>query len=287
MIRNKGRKDIPFAQIANETLCDFSISHAARSILFYLLHLPEDWEVSVKHVVSTTGNNRQSVERWINELIEAGYMVRNPQVRNDDGTMGSGGFDVFGRPMTKNPSTVATDDEKPINGSVELTDDVFTDDGKPIIIQISNTNKEEKNKEEIETDWIERYELVAASWNEFASKLNLPNVRTPLNDKRKKGIRKKWGALWPQIDAVYTGIRRSEWLSGRGAWAGANFDFIWVQADKWEKILEGQYDKGGRGQVITSKPISTFKPPPRPQTSGRPINWETEFEQARREAAGS
>lgn len=110
------------------------------------------------------------------------------------------------------------------------------------------------------------FDQVLESWNTFAAPLGLPTCRS-LNDKRRAGIRRRYGKVWPYIEEVYDRIRGSGFLLGEGGrgWR-VTFDFIWTRNDGAQKILEGNYD--GRSTENTQDAIS---PRPDPTGSGIPI----------------
>ena len=70
---------------------DRSLSWGARGLLIYLPGKPDDWEVSVAHLVKETEgagrrrSGRDAVYALLRELESAGYIQRR-QERTDDGT---------------------------------------------------------------------------------------------------------------------------------------------------------------------------------------------------------
>lgn len=85
--RNRGHEPI-----RRETLQDRDrLSFKARGILGYLLSLPEDWETNARRVVAQggkpghRGDGRDSVRAGLNELEDAGYLIRHRSHLPDGG----------------------------------------------------------------------------------------------------------------------------------------------------------------------------------------------------------
>lgn len=67
--------EIPYAQIPNKTLQDMSLSHTARSILFYLLSKPDNWKISKESLRKQMGiGSNNTMQKYVNELKKAGYL---------------------------------------------------------------------------------------------------------------------------------------------------------------------------------------------------------------------
>jgi hypothetical protein len=56
---------------------DSSISFKAFGLLSYIMGLPENWDINVEHLVSVRPDGRTAIYSALNELIEAGYVVRH------------------------------------------------------------------------------------------------------------------------------------------------------------------------------------------------------------------
>ena len=98
MAIRKEKQETGFAQIPNSTLQDFSISHQARSILLYLLSLPDDWKISRDSLSKQVGIGRTTLQKYISELRQAGYM-RYEQNKESDGKIKGGDYVVCFTPQ--------------------------------------------------------------------------------------------------------------------------------------------------------------------------------------------
>ena len=113
-----------YTVMANHHLRDERLSLKAKGLLSMLLSLPDDWEISIRGLASIVTDGVGAVQTGINELIEAGYIVRRRQ-HADTGAFA--GFEYIihevppctdfpytanpytGKPYTENPTLRNTD----------------------------------------------------------------------------------------------------------------------------------------------------------------------------------
>jgi len=62
----------PYLQINRKTLQRTDLSWEARGLWAYLLSLPSDWEINVKHLMTQSKASRDKVRKILNELKDAG-----------------------------------------------------------------------------------------------------------------------------------------------------------------------------------------------------------------------
>ena len=97
---------------------DERLSWAARGLLIFLLGKPDNWEVSVTHLIKQTSkaigksSGRDAVRVIIKELEAAGYMAVD-RARNDGGSFNGMAYTVCERPQTENPSMGSPQTENP------------------------------------------------------------------------------------------------------------------------------------------------------------------------------
>jgi DNA-binding MarR family transcriptional regulator len=72
----KSRHRADFFQMDNAPVQDPGLSWAAKGLLAYLLSLPEAWEVHLRDLFSRSFSSRRYTEIALNELIAAGYVVK-------------------------------------------------------------------------------------------------------------------------------------------------------------------------------------------------------------------
>ena len=94
-----------YTVMANHHLRDERLSLKAKGLLSMLLSLPDDWEISIRGLASIMTDGVGAVQTGINELIEAGYIVRRRQ-HAESGAFA--GFEYIIHevpPCTENPYT--------------------------------------------------------------------------------------------------------------------------------------------------------------------------------------
>lgn len=68
--------------IFDTALKDKELTWQAKGLLSYLLHLPDDWQIYVSELHKNSKNGRDATANYLNELIEAGYVVRESRREN-------------------------------------------------------------------------------------------------------------------------------------------------------------------------------------------------------------
>jgi hypothetical protein len=74
IVKDKHRSE--FFQMNNAPVQDPGMSWAAKGLLAYLLSLPEAWEIHLRDMFARSTNGRKPTQAALNELIEAGYVVK-------------------------------------------------------------------------------------------------------------------------------------------------------------------------------------------------------------------
>jgi hypothetical protein len=72
----KAKHTSDFFQMNNKPIQDPSLSWAAKGLLGYFLALPETWEVHLRKLFCQSSSSRVATETALNELIAAGYVVK-------------------------------------------------------------------------------------------------------------------------------------------------------------------------------------------------------------------
>lgn len=111
-----------YTVMANHHLRDERLSLKAKGLLSMLLSLPDDWEISIRGLASIVTDGVGAVQTGINELIEAGYIVRRRQHAE---TGAFAGFEYIihevppctANPYTANPYTGKPYTENPAQSS--------------------------------------------------------------------------------------------------------------------------------------------------------------------------
>lgn len=110
IIRSK-RPEQRFIVVSKDVSDNVGLSWQARGLLIYLLGKPDNWCVSVSHLVTQTRDasrksGREAVSAIIGELMAAGYIKRSEHQRHDEsGYMSGYDYTVFDEPCTAEPCT--------------------------------------------------------------------------------------------------------------------------------------------------------------------------------------
>ena len=83
----KAKKDAehPYVMILRETLYDSNLSLKAKGLLCFILSKPDDWHIYVRSLSQELKEDKNTIARILNELIEHGYCLRQTQSRNVQG----------------------------------------------------------------------------------------------------------------------------------------------------------------------------------------------------------
>lgn len=141
-----------YTVMANHHLRDERLSLKAKGLLSMLLSLPDDWEISIRGLASIVTDGVGAVQTGINELIEAGYIVRRRQHAE---TGAFAGFEYIihevppctenpytenpytGKPYTENPAQSSKDKLSTIPPIVPQSD---ADGGNPSVSLAADTS---------------------------------------------------------------------------------------------------------------------------------------------------
>lgn len=107
-IRRGKRPDTRFYTLNKDISEDTRLSWSARGLLIFLLGKPDNWTVSVAHLIKQTADSarpssRDAVRNIIGELVAAGYMKADT-ARSENGKFRGMDYVVSESPETDNPS---------------------------------------------------------------------------------------------------------------------------------------------------------------------------------------
>ena len=169
-------KNKDYTVISNRHLKERDMSYKAKGLLTFMLSLPDDWDYSIKGLVSVSKENETAIRGMIKELETFGYLKRT-RVTRPDGKF-EYQYDVFEKPYMENPHTVNphtevphTDNPPQINTKEQSTKEQNTKESSTKNIKhkyglyknVYLTDTElEKLKEEFPSDYEERIENVSS-----------------------------------------------------------------------------------------------------------------------------
>lgn len=156
-------KNKNYTTISNHHLQDRNLSLKAKGLLTLILSLPPDWDMTLKGLVSLSGDGVDSVRSGIQELEKAGYLRRS-RSRNNLGQLLCTEYTIYEHAVTENVASEAeiddnlniiyseeshigkSDVDKNTTEKIENSQIGFSNIGKPYIGK-SNTIKYLDNKD--------------------------------------------------------------------------------------------------------------------------------------------
>lgn len=147
-IRRGKRPDTRFYTLNKDISEDTRLSWSARGMLIFLLGKPDNWTVSVSHLIKQTADSarpssRDAVRNIIAELVAAGYM-RADTARSENGKFRGMDYVVCESPETDNPA--------PAKRSAPETDKPSPDEPLPDNHPLINNDHHQVLKEPTSTD---------------------------------------------------------------------------------------------------------------------------------------
>ena len=224
-----------YTVMANHHLRDERLSLKAKGLLSMLLSLPDDWEISIRGLASIVTDGVGAVQTGINELIDAGYIVRRRQ-HAESGAFA--GFEYIIHeipPCTENPYTADPYTGKPYteNPAQSSKDKLST---IPPIVPHKRARREAKK----EPDW--KPDRFQDFWRAY-----------PRGESKQAAIN-AWDRLKPDdnlLEAMARGLMRQlkseQWQAG----IGIPYASTWINQRRWEDeeksaaVLPQHSDNGG------------------------------------------
>lgn len=134
-------KDERYAQISNDLLNDNNLSLRAKGLLCYLISKPTTWNVNVSHLYGVCKEGKDAIYATINELIEAGYIVRH-RLKNEQGKHIGVDYYVYEQPQREIPDVDNPNGEKPDISNTETS--INKEDSKGPVAPAASSSSEKK-----------------------------------------------------------------------------------------------------------------------------------------------
>lgn len=100
-----------FTVMSNSHFKDRAMSWRAKGLLSVMLSLPDEWDYSVRGLVSLSKDGKDSTTKALLELEELGY-VKRTRATDSGGRFAGYDYDIYEVPQTEKPLT-----EKPLTGT--------------------------------------------------------------------------------------------------------------------------------------------------------------------------
>lgn len=197
-IRRGKRPDTRFYTLNKDISEDARLSWAARGMLIFLLGKPDNWSVSVAHLMKQTEksarpSSRDAVRAIIKELVEAGYM--RADTAREGGKFSGVDYVVSESPETDNPA--------PANPQPPETDKPSPDNPLPGDPQVINNELHQGMKNPASTD-LPAPQNCAAPGSDFVGPPVLSNQQQADHGEHKEpSYEKIRKVFWERFDAAY------------------------------------------------------------------------------------
>ena len=201
-IRRGKRPDTRFYTLNKDISEDVRLSWSARGMLIFLLGKPDNWTVSVAHLMKQTDksarpSSRDAVRAIINELITAGYM--RAEKPREGGKFKGVDYVVSESPETDNPAPAKpnipeTDNPAPAKPNIPETDNPATAEPLPGDPPLIKNEVKQGMKEPANTDLPAPQNCAAAGG--VSAPPVLPNPQQPTPERITK-------VAWERFTAAY------------------------------------------------------------------------------------
>lgn len=225
-------------QIPKLLINDNSLSDRARFVYCFMACKPDDWDFFMQPLAKDLGYSVDTLRKYINELIESGWLSKGKQTRKADNTWGATEYILHAQKVQRVPDTE-------IFRHGENTAQYNTD------IDIKSYMKEKEDTIVSKKGDID-YDLILNSWNNIADNvLGISKIKS-LTDGRKKQIKKLITKCKTSVDEIVKLINTipyaDDWVLGKGDknWI-INFDFLMKNTSNWYiRALEGDMHRKNR-----------------------------------------
>ena len=205
--------------ISRDLIFDNELSDRARFVYCYMMAKPDNWNFLMANMAKELGYSIETLRKYINELVERGWLERGEQSRNDDNQWGAVSYTIY--EVRRQEKAVAEN---------------FRDGKNPTHKDKDYEERKRKEKENL----IKESEIVDF-WNENTE--DYPKVKK-VSDKVKKAIKARLNEGY-SVEEIKCAIllmnTLGDFYKGRGDshWKA---DFLWLMQNtkgNFEKILAG------------------------------------------------
>jgi hypothetical protein len=115
IIRVQKNKENPYVMINKAASQDSGLSWKAKGIHAYLLGLPDNWKIYIDELKNHAKDGVDSTSKGINELIEAGYILRN-HIKDEKGRFIGYEYIIYEVPQDTTNTSVSPEKGKSSSG---------------------------------------------------------------------------------------------------------------------------------------------------------------------------
>ena len=111
-----------FTVVNNDVIQNKNLSWAAKGMLVYLLHLPDNWQINVADLSNRSKNGRDGTAGIIKELMAAGYISR-VKIKNEKAQFKGYDYTVTDKPVNGKSVNGLSVDGSSVNGKAVTSKD--------------------------------------------------------------------------------------------------------------------------------------------------------------------
>ena len=228
--------------LPRKLIFDSELSDRARFLYCYMAAKPEGWNFYVKHMLAELGYSKDTLYKYIDELIERGWLVRVNQVR-DNGRFGSTIYTLKAEAQMPCPKNSDTEEHRVLN----LPTPNFTDteklghrDKREYIHKRENIKREKETNKE--NDVFELFCAFCKKYRKYGGRVR--SMKTEFENFKKK--HKDWKEIIPMLDyALEKENEEREQATMRGDFFPVMKNLqTYINQRSWEVYSEGfeEYD---------------------------------------------
>lgn len=232
-------KNKNFTVISNIHLKERKMSLKAKGLLTLMLSLPEDWDYSIKGLISICVENRLAIRNALDELKEFGYLRIEKLYPDSDRKKIEYEYNIYEVPISVEKRQKKQDSK---NQGVENQHLENEDVENQSVENQPQLNTNTLSTKKLNTKLLNTYYLFMEKWNELAKECELSLIKSFTENRKKKLSELLAKYTQEEILETMFKIKNINFLLGRtdkSNWKISFDDFL--NEEKFIKILEGAY----------------------------------------------
>jgi len=214
-----------YTVVNNDILQNPELSWAAKGLLVYLLHLPDNWQINVADLSNRSKNGRDGTAGIIKELMNAGYISRE-KIKNEKAQFKGYDYTVTDEPVNGKAVNGLSVNGSSVNGKAVTSKYYLNQE-----LNRESTNKENKVVELHSTPFLDYDEIEDIEQQIYASKA------TQKKPKEKSGAKKEKETTIEEMDLVFQVVQYLNEKTEQSFQAGGEKTKLLILArhhgDKW------------------------------------------------------
>lgn len=228
-----------FTVISNIHLKEKKMSLKAKGLLTLMLSLPEDWDYSIKGLISICVENRLAIRNALDELKEFGYLRIEKLYPDSDRKKIEYEYNIYEVPISIEKRQKKQDSKNQGVENQHLENEDVENQSVENQPQLKTNTLSTK---ELKTKLLNTYSLFMEKWNELANECELGVIKSFTENRKKKLSELLEKYTQEEILETMSKIKNINFLLGKtdkSNWKITFDDFL--SEEKFIKILEGAY----------------------------------------------